>query len=235
MSTQVHLLSSLPAEPIEHQPPQAPPVGGRIPWDPGRFAQEQIRRLVRQVFFPGWPRPARHIAFVAIDDNIDAGAICLQVGQILSLEIQANTCVVEANRCTGISAIARDDMATRGGDSLRNRARQLSSRLWLMPQAVFLEGSGPGLSPVWLESRLHKLYSDFDFTLLHLPAADQPSEAVLLGHLSDGVVLIVEAHSTRRVKAQTVKEIFQAANVKILGTVLNGRRFPIPEGIYRRL
>jgi Mrp family chromosome partitioning ATPase len=56
-----------------------------------------------------------------------------------------------------------------------------------------------------------------------------------MGRLKDGVALVIEAHRTRRVKAQKAKEILQAANLKVLGTVLSERTFPIPEAIYRNL
>ncbi|HEX4487436.1 MAG TPA: hypothetical protein VH088_14280 [Terriglobales bacterium] len=223
MSSRLHLLSSWPEPPIiEQEPPVFP---GEFSWDARNFAQEQIRRLVRQVFFPGWPHPARHVGFVGIDEAIDTGAICIEVGHVLATEIQANTCVIEASRS-----------AAHGLNSSENsRVHRVAGRLWQMPQSVFLEGGGSGMSAVWLENRLEKVRSDFDFTLLNLPSADRSSEALLLGHLSDGVILVVEAHSTRRVKAQMTKDLLQAANVRILGTVLNGRRFPIPEKIYRRL
>lgn len=239
MSTRMHLLPAIPEPPpidTERLRPgfPQPPV-----LDAGLFAKEQLRRLVRQVFFPGWPRPARHVAFVAMDDRIDTGSICMDVGQILSSEIQANTCIVEANRTTiDLPAIDNEKRRVVGGNeagSLREHTRRLSSRLWLLPQQAFLEGCGSGLSAIWLESRIERLHREFDFTLLHLPAVGRSSEAVLLGHLSDGVVLILEANATRRVEAQRVKEMFQSANVRILGAVLSGRTFPIPEGIYRKL
>lgn len=66
-----------------------------------------------------------------------------------------------------------------------------------------------------------------------LSAAD--SETAIMGRLKDGVALVIEAHRTRRVKAQKAKEILQAANLKVLGTVLSERTFPIPEAIYRNL
>jgi hypothetical protein len=239
MSSRLHLLSSLPDPGVFETPSHKPPAFHPLPnWDAGNFAQEQLRRLVRQVFFPGWPRPSRHVAFVAVDEDIDANAICLQVGHLLSSEIQANTCVLEASRSSLVDQPSREMSGVGAadlGDSIRKRARRISSRLWVLPQQTFLEGCGAGLSAAWLEGRLQKLRADFDFTLLHLPDADRCSEALLLGHLSDGVVLVLEANSTRRAKALRVKEMFQAANVRILGTVLNGRQFPIPEGIYRRL
>jgi hypothetical protein len=237
----MHLLPAVPElPPFETERPQPEPRFSNSPtWDAGRFAQEQLRRLVRQVFFPGWPRPARHIAFVAMDERTDTGSICMEVGQILASEIQANTCVVEANRST-IDIRQTDNERRRvvggnEGGSLREHTQRLAGRLWLLPQESFLEGCGTGLSAIWLESRIQRLHREFDFTLLHLPPVGRSSEAVLLGHLSDGVVLVLEANATRRIEAQRVKEMFQSANVRILGAVLSGRTFPIPEAIYRKL
>ena len=56
-----------------------------------------------------------------------------------------------------------------------------------------------------------------------------------MGGLCDGIVLVVEANSTRRVAAQKVKERLHAANARLLGAVLSDRTFPIPEAIYRKL
>ena len=53
--------------------------------------------------------------------------------------------------------------------------------------------------------------------------------------VSDGVVLVLEANSTRRVAARKAQQAVEAANVRVLGTVLNNRTFPIPEKIYRLL
>ncbi len=88
---------------------------------------------------------------------------------------------------------------------------------------------------MWVGSRLRELRLEFDYTVLHGPPAGLCSEAALLGHLTDGIVLVLEANSTRRVAAQKVKQTLQATNARLLGTVLNQRTFPIPEGIYKKL
>jgi Mrp family chromosome partitioning ATPase len=49
------------------------------------------------------------------------------------------------------------------------------------------------------------------------------------------VVLVLEAHSTRRSAARKAKLALEAANVLVLGTVFNNRKFPIPETLYRML
>jgi len=58
---------------------------------------------------------------------------------------------------------------------------------------------------------------------------------MLLGQIADGVILILESMVTRRETARTAKENLAAANVKILGAVLNNHTFSIPETLYRRL
>ena len=60
-------------------------------------------------------------------------------------------------------------------------------------------------------------------------------DAVALGQLSDGLVLILEADSTRREAASVVADTLRSANVNILAAVLNKRSFPIPDAIYKRL
>jgi protein-tyrosine kinase len=53
--------------------------------------------------------------------------------------------------------------------------------------------------------------------------------------LSDGVVLVLKANSSRREAARQALNEMQSANVRVLGAVLNQRTFPIPEKIYKRL
>jgi Mrp family chromosome partitioning ATPase len=61
------------------------------------------------------------------------------------------------------------------------------------------------------------------------------NDAIILGGLSDGVVLMLKAHSSRRETARKAVQELQSANVRTLGAVLNQRTFPIPEKLYKRL
>jgi Mrp family chromosome partitioning ATPase len=51
----------------------------------------------------------------------------------------------------------------------------------------------------------------------------------------DGVVLVVTAGQTRREVALHARDELKGGEAPLLGTILAGRRFPIPEAIYRRL
>jgi hypothetical protein len=209
-------------------------------WTLESFAEEQIRGLVRQVFLPGWPKPCRQVVFSPVDQGPDIASICMQVGQTLADEGSGVACVVEAchNGCEGEAALT-DRLAALSGDkrfgTLRDLSQQLSASLWFMPRSVFLGGNETGLSTAWLRARLAELRLEFDYTVLQGPAAGTGSEAALLGATCDGLVLVLQANTTRRATAQRVKETLHLVNARLLGTVLSERTFPIPSAIYRRL
>jgi hypothetical protein len=208
-------------------------------WDADAFAEEQIRGLVRQVFFPGWPQPARQVVFSPVDPETDISGICMQVGLALSAQGLGATCLVEANlNCPGLGPVVErnghDLIAGRKRSAFRD-SRRKSDELWLIPKTDFFAENENRFSGAWLQDRLTELRKTFDYSVLYGPPASTGSEAALLGSLCDGVVLIVEANSTRRVAAQKVKEKLREANACLLGTVLCGRTFPIPDIIYKKL
>jgi succinoglycan biosynthesis transport protein ExoP len=242
MSTLVDVLHpGLQPEVVETPAQQAAPtVPARAAWSRERFADEQIRMLVRRVFFPGWPKPARHVVFSAVDEGTYVAEICMEVGKALSAQVAGSVCVVEANPHNPEleSVFWRSDRHPAGGYELgspRDCSQHVSGNLWLAPLRALLGDSGGIVSLASLKHRLSDFHLEFDYTVLHAPPAGHYGESALLGHLSDGVALVLEANSTRRVAAQKTKEMLQAANARVLGTILSERTFPIPQGIYRRL
>jgi len=207
----------------------------RAPWNTRLFGEEQIRSLVQQLFLRGGPRSPRQVVFSCVDKSSDIADICQQVGRSLSAEIAGSVCIVEVaaqRRCDESFQIPISHIE--GLDCLRDSALCLSKTLWLMPWDVFLRDR-KALCAGWVRSRLDELRLAFDYTIFQAPPVGQFSDALLLGHLCDGVVLVLTASSTRRVAARKVKERLYSANARLLGTVLNDRKFPIPEKIYKRL
>jgi Mrp family chromosome partitioning ATPase len=86
-----------------------------------------------------------------------------------------------------------------------------------------------------MESRSAELRKEFDFIIIDAPPMTRHADAIALGQVSDGLVLILEAESTRREAALAVVENLRLSQVQILGAVLNKRVFPIPEQIYSKL
>ncbi len=204
--------------------------------NPRAFAEEQMRSLVRQVFCPGWPRPSRQVMMCAVDAQVDSSDVCLQAGQALSEMIEASIGIVQVDPQAHPPVISRVQQSpARGGFGvMRSFSHQVSTNLWQVPFSVFIDEQN-AMSGAWFRNRLAELRLEFDYTILQGPAAAVSAEASLLGHLSDGVILVLEAGSTRRLNALRAKERLQSAGVRILGAVLTERRFPIPKALYDRL
>jgi capsular exopolysaccharide synthesis family protein len=82
---------------------------------------------------------------------------------------------------------------------------------------------------------IERLQSDFDLIVLDLPACTAgPSTARLAAGL-DGVLLVVEAESSRADLVGREKDLLAAAGVRLLGAVLNKRRRYIPTWLQRYL
>ena len=219
---------------------QSPGNGRAASWDANRYEEEQIRWLVRQVFFRRESDIPRHVVFSAIQPA-DIGSICMQVGQILSDQVSGSICVVEAD----VHAVELESVLINNGrqrsagqkaaSPLRSAARKISDQLWLVPLKAFCGDQQNALSSAWIRERLAELRLEFDYTVIQAPAAGLYSEAALLGQLSDGMVLVLQANLTRRAAAKKVKQMLLNTNVRLLGAVLSERTFPIPQKLYKRL
>ncbi len=201
-------------------------------FDPENFAQEQIRGLVGRVFFRGGERPMKQVVFSAAEPHTDVGRICDLVGQTLAQETRADIAIVSRElRAGGI---------TRGDRNLSRSAIKAWStktgiNLWRVPEVGLRERSEEsGTGGYWL-SCLAELRNEFEYAVIHGPAAGISSEAALLGQLADGIILVLGAQSTRGAAARKIKETLEGGQSRILGAVLSERIFPVPEKIYRRL
>jgi hypothetical protein len=212
----------------EAELPQVGVVRETNDWNPEDFAREQIRGMVQRVFFTGGSQPVRQVVFSAVGSDTDVANICDHVGQALALETRAHVAIVGREHRAGEIVPGRNG-------AIKSWSTQAGVNLWRVPGFSRSEcGGESGTGLYWL-SRLADLRNEFEYAVIHGPAAGMSSEAALLGQLTDGIILVLEAHSTRRATARKIKETLEGAQSRILGTVLSERRFPVPERIYHRL
>ena len=81
-------------------------------------------------------------------------------------------------------------------------------------------------------SRLREL---FQYVLIDCPALAKSNDILSLASFADGVILIVEADRTRREQIVNAERTIEFAQGRLLGHILNKRRYVIPDWIYRRL
>jgi hypothetical protein len=224
------LLDTEPVDQAEREPAQ-PATAFRVGahWNPENFARQQIHGLVRQVFLSSALRPVRQVVFSAVEPGTDVRSLCRQVGEELSREISSSVAIVGTHLPTQLNPDRIVEPVIRIGlKPLHRIASRLHENLWLVPRA----GAGSTAS---LHSYLGEVRREFDYSIVEAPPAGESDEAAAMAQFSDGIVLVLSAHRTRRVTARKVKDALETAQARILGSVLSDRMFPIPEGIYRRL
>jgi len=202
----------------------------------------EASKLVSRLFLQAEKRP-RMVTFAAIEDGGGAGRVCAAAASILAEAISGEICVLNANfeessfpasfRCherTGLRDVLLED------SPIREHAHQLQPKnLWLFPGGPRDGDLSQMLHSEKARARLLEFGSEFQHVLINAAPVLRDPGVTALAQLSDGLVLVVEAHSTRREVARRVKEGLELANVRLLGAVLNNRRFPIPSVLYNRL
>jgi polysaccharide biosynthesis transport protein len=207
------------------------------------IAQNEEVKLVQRIFLLSQPSTFRTVVFCGVEQEDGASLICAHVGTILAGQRNKSVCIVDADARTcglheyfGVSNEKGLTEALLHFDPIQNYVQKLAiANLWLMPCRPVSAGTLTSLAPDRLRQRLVELRDEFEYVLIHAPAASMSDDAVQLGQLADGVVLVVRANATHRETARKAKENLQSGNVTLLGAVLNNRRFPIPEALYHRL
>lgn len=202
----------------------------------------EITKLVQRLFSAGGKDGGpRVVSFSGIARDDRSSWICARAGEALAAQAGASVCIVDANLASpqlhvplcGANPIGFAEALVTDGP-IGNFAMPLGARnLWLIPAGL----TKPGVYPLLerFRERFEELRATFDYILISAPALDRETEATLIGQLADGVVLIVEAHRSRRETVRRVKEQLEIARVQLLGAVLDQREFPIPEKLYRKL
>lgn len=212
-------------------------VGETIPggtFSPQTFAQQQLRALIRRVFFPGWSKASRQVVVCGADSHCDTADVCTRMVREMANGLPGTVCAVEADVHSPGVARTISASVTECPQTLGNGSISAGENLWLIKPESMIGRQENDFDAAWLRTRMSELRREFDYTVIHAPPAFR-SEAVVLGQLADGVILVIEAHRTHRSVALRSMEILKGANVAVLGTVLTERTFPIPEKLYQSL
>ncbi len=118
--------------------------------------------------------------------------------------------------------------ARRNGNGHRE-TRELPKRSFLMRVAREGEEIDTGLNSV------DALRVSFDNILIDCHSINDSTDAAMLASSVDGVVVVVDAGQSRREEIINAQRTVETAGGSFLGFVLNQRRYPVPEWLYRRL
>ncbi len=231
----------LPSETVAPVSPAPAQNGSRN--DHVEWASDEALRLVQQIFLLQTQEPPRVVVFAGIDHGNGCSRMCGAVAEALARNSRKPVCLVEANfRSPALPALFGttnhhgliDALLHEG--PIRSFAKPMGhDMLWLLSSGALATDSPNLLSSDRLKARLAELRAEFDFVIIDAPPLTRYADAIALGQVSDGLILVLEADVTRKKAAQMAAANLRSSNVQILGAVLNKRTFPIPEKIYRRL
>jgi capsular exopolysaccharide synthesis family protein len=204
---------------------------------------DRMQGLVQKIFLQP-ERPARQVvAFAAVDSGNGCSQITTLTAQCLSHAAPGSVCLVDANfRSPGLPILLGTTNyhgltnALSEDDGIRSFLKRVSDEpLFLLSTGALAPDSPSLLSSERMRTRMAELRNEFQYVLVDIPPLSRHAEALSVARMTDGVIMVLEAESTRREAARAAAANLRSAGVPILGAVLNKRTYPIPEAVYRRL
>jgi Mrp family chromosome partitioning ATPase len=219
------LLSNRPIEPAL----TADRTSGRD--SPRTLASDLMAGLVQRIFLQPEQKPPRLVVFAAIDPGNGTSHIAATVARALTASAPGAVCLVEANfrspalpRMLGTTNYQGFTDALLQQGSIRSFMKPIGNGcFWLLSSGPLATDSPNLLSGERMRSRFVELRAEFDFVIVDAPPLSRYADAIAMGQLSDGMVLVLEAGSTRQDAALTAVRYVRSSRIQVLGAVLNKR------------
>ncbi len=204
---------------------------------------EAYQALGSEVFLALPDASSRIVMLASAEPGGGTTTVAREFASTLALNGEVKTLLIDANlrkpalhdafgiqRTPGISDHVLADAAL--ADCLRDPG---------VPNLTLLPAGRPAVAPprILADPRIDGMLSEcrdrFDLIVIDSAPLVPFAEGVQLSRKVDGVVLVVRSGATKQAQAQRVLALLDDAGARVLGSVLNGRRFYIPRFIYDRL
>lgn len=198
---------------------------------------KELTKLVHGVFLePGAESDRavsnRTVVLASSESGNGCSWICARAGELLASQVAGRVCLVDANfgRPTlhehfGVPNLHGLSDALRQEGSIGGYVSQVSRRNLALVSSgsdISADRSDRNLAASErLRLRLEELRADFDYVLVDGTSLDVGDESIDLAKMTDGIVLVLKTHSTRRERTRSRMQDLKSAGVRILGAVLN--------------
>ena len=213
------------------------------PLEIGEGARDEITKLVRRLFqIPGAEAP-RMVVFAGTEKGNGCSWLCARLGEFLASQVSGSVCLLDCNfRSPSLHqefGLPNDfglSDALHRNNGLQPYLRTLSRpNFWLFSSGSPVENGQALLGSDRMRMLVQELREQFDYIIVDAAPLDTGTDSIVLGGLSNGIVLVLKANSSRRDTAAKALQEIHSANVPVRGVVLNRRTFPIPQAIYKHL
>lgn len=207
-------------------------------------ARSEIEKVVNRLSRGSGEAACKVIVITSIEHGSGSSWICAHAGDLLAAGTDGSVCLVDANLSSptlhdymGVSnRYGLVDLLNDPALNVKQAASKLAGRdFWLIPCGSTAEHSECLAQSDRMRDRIAEIRSAFEYVLIDAPPVGLCNDALALGQLADGVLLVVRAGSTRRDSARRLTAELTASGVKLIGAVLNDYASPIPEAIEKWL
>jgi polysaccharide biosynthesis transport protein len=239
MSQNVDLLSQIEADfqSLKTTPPLASQAKDRSDNTGRNRFDRELLRLAHAVFLVEDAQAPREVVICGVEQENGSSRICFELARLLAFCSNKPVCLVDGDiRSHPLSKMLDYASFAATPTTAHGICVPGEPNLWCSVTNV-LDPVNQGVlaPPSQLRQALSDLRKAFEFVLIDAPGLNSHSDALALGRLADATILIIEANATRKTSALKAKKALAAANVRLLGTILNNRTYPIPDKIYRAL
>ena len=191
--------------------------------------------------FPGLDRKV--VLFIGVKGGEGTSTVVSSLARVAAERFHRKVAVIDANtthptqhRLFGISPTVGWDDVLRGIEPTeRALYPAVSDRLWIIPVSAAGARTDQVIGTHGIEAFFRALRERVDLVLIDGAPAMVFPDSVAFSGKANGVVLVIEAESTRWPVSQSVHHQITKAGGRVIGIVLNKRRYYIPEFVYRRL
>ncbi len=107
------------------------------------------------------------------------------------------------------------------------------NNLTIIPSGRVPRNPAELLSSKKMSSLLTSLRARFDYIFIDSPPVMPLTDPCILGGMTDGVILVVQAARTQRDMVKTVENRLQQAHAKLLGYIITNVEYHLPHYLYR--
>jgi tyrosine-protein kinase Etk/Wzc len=149
------------------------------------------------------------------------------------LRVLLADCDLRRGRLHNVFRVPREPGMTQflaGQNTLEEVVRESTvERLWFIPAGTFPPNPSELLGSARTRELVAKLSSQYDIVILDTPPVHVAGDALILGTIVDGVILVLRAGNTERGAAQHAMQRLTNVGARVVGAVLNDPDRKVPQ------
>jgi protein-tyrosine kinase len=227
---------------FEEEPPSAPAVSA-VERTTDREIEREMVRLYQNLNSILSDSGPRIIQFIGSREGEGTSTLVREFGEVAASKFNKRVLLLDADWQRPSQHTFFDIKPQCGWDEAAAGHLPIHKAIYRIQKSnLFLGPITPQSSPVvqlfnsnGIEGFWTRVKQVFDLVLLDSPPATTSPDGLAICRRVDGVILVVEAEGIRWPVVEKTKEAIQRNGGKVLGIVLNKRKFYIPEMVYRWL